>query len=113
LLIATLADSEWIKQATTAAIGAARTGEISIKRDGSMLALPKQVQYAKLFNYILHSVAGSTNIYDIWDKMIDMTTDEKTRKPVDANVKRLMNRVAFNRGFENKTDSQAKLILSL
>jgi hypothetical protein len=113
LLIATLADSEWAKEATWAAIDATRIGTINIKRGDSQIALPKQVQYAKLFNYILHNTAGINTIYSIWKRLEDMMRDPKTRKNIDANVKRLMNRIAFNKGFEGKTVNQAKLILSL
>lgn len=113
LLIATLADSEWVKQATVQAIGATRGGDITIKRDNSLLALPKQVQYAKTFNYLLHNTTGINTIYAIWERMKEMTTDPETRKNIDANIKRLMNRIDFDKGFESKNVNQAKLVLSL
>ncbi len=113
LLIATLADSEWMKEATRQSIGATRTGDIQIKRDNSLLALPKQVQYAKLFNYLLHNTTGINGIYDIWKKLHEMTADPETRKVIDANIQRLMNRIEFNQGFQGKNLNQVKLILSL
>jgi hypothetical protein len=113
LLIATLADSEWVKEAARQSIGATRTGDIQIKRENSLLALPKQVQYAKLFNYLLHNTTGINGIYDIWEKLKQMTVDPETRKVIDANIQRLMNRIEFNQGFQGKNLNQVKLILSL
>lgn len=108
LLIASIADSEWVKEATTAALDSVRS-----KRESSSLALPKLVQYAKLFNYLLHNTAGINGIYDIWKKMSEMTETVDTRKLADANVRKLMNRLKFNNGFTGKTKSDWRMILSL
>lgn len=108
LLIASIADSEWIREATSAAMESVRS-----KREGSSMALPKLVQYAKLFNYILHNTSGINGIYDIWNKMLEMTEAVDTRKLADANVARLMKRVKFNNGFAGKTKADWRLILSL
>lgn len=113
LLIATMADSYW-QQATASSIGAARNPQlIGIKRDNSLVFLPKQVQYAKIFNYILHNTANINGLYDIIKRLKEITGDKDRRKPIDANVQRLLNRLSFDRGFENKTPNQAKLLLSL
>lgn len=111
LTIATIADSVW-EEATKASLAAARSNNITMKRDNSRFTLPKQVQYAKLFNYLLHNVTNINNIYDIYNRLKVMT-DPDNRKPIDANVQRLMNRVDFEKGFEGKTVAKAKLILSL
>jgi len=113
LLIATMADSYW-QQATAASIGAARNPQlIGIKRDNSLMFLPKQVQYAKVFNYMLHNTSNINGLYDIVKRLKEMTSDREHRKPIDANVQRLINRLSFDRGFEGKTPNQAKLLLSL
>lgn len=111
LLIASIADSEWVKEATNAGMTAANS--VRSKRESSTMRLPKLVQYAKLFNYLLHNTAGINGIYDIWTKLTSMTEDVATRKLVDANVRKLMSRLKFDGGFENKTLSDAKMILSL
>lgn len=108
LLIASIADSEWIKESTAAAIDSVRS-----KRESSSLALPKLVQYAKLFNYLLHNTAGINGIYDIWNKLTDMTEAVDTRKLADANVRKLMSRVKFNNGFSGKTNADWRMIMSL
>lgn len=108
LLIASIADSEWVKDATRASIDAVRS-----KRESSSLRLPKLVQYAKLFNYLLHNTAGINGIYDIWTKLALMTEDELGRKLIDANVRKFMSRLKFDaKGFEGKTQSDVRLILS-
>lgn len=113
LLIATMADSYW-QQATAASIGAARNPQlIGIKRDNSLIFLPKQVQYAKVFNYMLHNTANINGLYDIVKRLKEIVGDQDHRKPIDANVQRLLNRLGFDKGFENKTPNQAKLLLSL
>lgn len=113
LLIATMADSYW-QAATAAAIGAARNPQlIGIKRDNSLLFLPKQVQYAKVFNYILHNTANINGLHDIIAHLRSITGDRDRRKDIDANVQRLLNRLDFTKGFEGKTPNQAKLLLSL
>lgn len=108
LLIASIADSEWVKEATKVGIDSVRN-----KRESSSLALPKLVQYAKLFNYLLHNTAGINGIYNIWDKLTEMTESIDTRKLIDANVRKLINRVKFNNGFSNKTRADWRMILSL
>lgn len=108
LLIASIADSEWIKESTAAAIDSVRS-----RRESSSMALPKLVQYAKLFNYLLHNTAGINGIYNIWDKLTDMTESVDTRKLADANVRKLMSRVKFNNGFSGKTNADWRMILSL
>lgn len=108
LLVASIADSEWVKDATRASIDAVRS-----KREASSLRLPKLVQYAKLFNYLLHNTAGINGIYDIWTKLANMTEDELGRKLVDANVRKFMSRLKFDaNGFEGKSQSDVRLILS-
>ena len=111
LLIASVADSEWVREATRAGMTAADS--VRSKRESSSLRLPKLVQYAKLFNYLLHNTAGINGIYDIWSKLTSMTEDPFTRKAVDANVRKIMSRVKLDNGFEEKTQSDARLILSL
>ena len=111
LLIASIADSEWVREATKA--GMTATNSVRSKRESSILRLPKLVQYAKLFNYLLHNTSGINGIYDIWKKMTDMTEDVIGRKLIDANVRKLLNRVGFDQGFENKSVSDVKTILSL
>lgn len=111
LLIASIADSEWIKKATEAGVKAADS--VRSKRESSSMALPKLVQYAKLFNYLLHNSAGINGFYGIWKKFTKITDDRDTRKPVDANVRKLMSRVPFDAGFQNKTRSDARIVLSL
>jgi hypothetical protein len=110
LLIASIADSEWFRQSTAAAIDA--TKAVRSKRESSSLRLPKLVQYAKLFNYLLHNSAGINGIYDIWGKFTQMTEDPFTRKAIDANLRKFMNRLKFDSGFEGKTQADARLILS-
>ena len=108
LLIASIADSEWVRDATRAAVDAVRS-----KRESSSLRLPKLVQYAKLFNYLLHNTAGINGIYDIWAKLATMTEDELGRKLIDANVRKFMGRLKFDaNGFEGKSQSDVRLILS-
>lgn len=113
LLFATIADSVWAREATEAAIGAARGIKVETKRDDSVLALPKLAPYAKLFNYVLHNTNNIGNIYDIWGTLRRMIANPDQRKAIDANVQRIMNRVDFNNGFENKTTPQVKIILAL
>lgn len=110
LLIASIADSEWVREATRAGMTAADS--VRSKRESSSLRLPKLVQYAKLFNYLLHNTAGINGIYDIWGKLTEMTEDVVSRKLIDANVRKFMSRLKFDGGFENKTPADARLILS-
>lgn len=112
LLIATIADSTW-RRPTEAAIGATRASETVIKRENSLVTLPKLAPYAKLFNYLLHNVSNINGIYEIWTKLKANIGNTELRKTIDANVQRLMNRLSFDNGFEAKTVDQAKLILSL
>lgn len=111
LLIATIADSVW-KTATYNAVDAARNNETLIKRDNSLLTLPKQVQYAKLFNYMLHNLSNINGLYNMWDKMKEMVADPEKRKKIDANVQRMMVRLGLDKGFKNKTIGQMKMALS-
>jgi len=111
LLIFSIADSEWIAQATRAGMSSADA--VRDKIQSSSLGLPKLVQYAKLFNYLLHSVAGTNTFYDIWETFTGMVANEGTRKAIDANLRKLMNRLKFDNGFEDKTPADAKMILSL
>jgi len=110
LLIASIADSEWVKEATRAGMTAADS--VRSKRESSSMRLPKLVQYAKLFNYLLHNVSGINGIYDIWAKLTNMTEDPLTRKLIDANVRKLMSRLKFDSGFEGKTQADVRLVLS-
>lgn len=110
LLIASIADSEWFKGSVAAGIDAAKS--VRSKRESSSLRLPKLVQYAKLFNYLLHNSAGINGLYDIWGKFTQMTEDVLGRKAIDANLRKLMNRLKFDNGFEGKTESDARLIMS-
>src|SRR5581483_3722373 len=111
LLIATIADSVW-KTATERSIDAARNNETLIRRDNSLLSLPKQVQYAKLFNYMLHNLSNINGLYDMWDKMKAMVSDPERRKKIDANVQRMMVRLGLDKGFKNKTIGQMKMALA-
>ncbi len=85
---------------------ATRSNQIGIKRDDSIVALPKQVQYAKLFN-ILQQILLVSTVSTIC-MLSSMTEDIETRKAIDANLQRLMNRVDFRGGFEGKNVNQAK-----
>lgn len=111
LLIASIADSEWIREATLAGIEAAES--VRSKRDSSSMALPKLVQYAKLFNYLLHNSSNINGFYGIWKKLTKITDDRDTRKPIDANVRKMMSRVPFDRGFDGKTRADSRMVLSL
>lgn len=112
LLIATIAESVW-GGVTEATLDAIRGNETRIRRDQSALLLPKQVQYAKVFNYLLHNMSNINGIYDMWDKMKSLVSDPEKRKAIDANVQRMMNRLNFDQGFKDKDMNQAKLILAL
>lgn len=112
LLVATIADSVWKKAAensVTAAIG----NETEMNRDNSSLTLPKQAQYAKLFNYLLHNMANVGDIYSMWEKMKAMTSNVSKRKSIDANVQRIMIRLGFEKGFKGKTQDQSKMIMAV
>jgi hypothetical protein len=111
LLIASVADSEWTRNATSAAMTAADS--VRSKREASSMRLPKLASYAKLFNYLLHNTAGINGIYDIWSKLTAMTEDTVSRKLIDANVRKLMSRVKLDNGFEGKTQADVRLALSL
>lgn len=110
LLVASVADSEWVREATRAGMTAADS--VRSKRESSSLRLPKLVQYAKLFNYLLHNTAGINGIYDIWAKLTGMTEDVISRKLIDANVRKFMSRLKFDSGFEGKTQADVRMILS-
>jgi hypothetical protein len=110
LLLASIADSIW-KQATSASIAATQSDEILIRRDASSVGLPKAAQYAKLFNYILHSSANKNGIYSILDNLNQITSDVETRKPIDANIKRVLGRLNADNGFKNKNWAQVRTLL--
>lgn len=110
LLYATIADSSW-KDATNAGIQSALS-TIRIKRENSLVALPKTAPYAKLFNYTLHNVTDLNGIYDKIDRLKDMVSDPETRKAIDANVQRVLNRLDFDKGFKDKSIDQMKVLLS-
>lgn len=112
LLIATIAESVW-GGVTEATLDMIRGNQTRIKRENSELLLPKQVQYAKVFNYLLHNMANINGIYDMWDKMKGMVSDPETRKMIDANIQRMMNRLNFDNGFKDKSIDQSKIILAL
>lgn len=112
LLMATISDSAW-RSATKSAVEAATNTETIIKREASTLTLPKLAPYAKLFNYLLHNSANINGIYQIWEHLRDMVSEPSTRKNIDANVQRLLNRIDFDNGFENKNVAQVKIILAL
>lgn len=110
LLVASIADSEWVREATRAGMTAADS--VRSKRESSIVRLPKLVQYAKLFNYLLHNTSGINGIYDIWTKLTTMTEDVISRKLIDANVRKFMSRLKFDSGFEGKTQADVRMILS-
>lgn len=114
LLIATIADSYW-KVATSQALGSATADRdlTVINRDNSEVKLPKQAQYAKLFNYMLHNLSNINGLYEMWSKMEEMTSDPEKRKKIDANMKRVMVRMGFTGGFKGKTLDQIKMLLAL
>lgn len=110
LLGATIADSTW-KDVTKQSIGATRSNETVIKRDNSVLTLPKLTPYAKLFNYLFHNVSNINGIYAMWDRMKEMVGGDN-RKNIDANVQKLMNRLDFEKGFEGKTIQASRIIIA-
>lgn len=111
ILVATIADSVW-KKASEASVGAALKNETVINRQNSVLTLPKQAQYAKLFNYMLHNLSNINGLYNMWDKLKDMTSNPETRKAIDANVQRVMVRLGLNQGFKGKGLDNAKIALA-
>lgn len=123
LLFATLPDSEFTdlfkenwKAAQERSIEEIKAGsfggqDIAINRRRSTVKLPKLVQYAKTFNYVLHNVAGSDSIYSITDKLAKLAQNPTIQK--NANIYRLLNRLKLSKGFEGKTFGQIKGIMKV
>lgn len=112
LLMASVADSIW-RDATSSALAASSPNLIDIRRDNSSVGLPKAAQYAKLFNYILHTSANIGNIYDVVQNLYDRVSDKQSRKDWDANVMRLLNKVKFSEGFKGLSYPEQRVILKL
>lgn len=112
LLMASVADSIW-RDATSSALAATSPNLIDVRRDNSSVGLPKAAQYAKLFNYILHTSANIGNIYDVVQNLYDRTSDIDSRKNIDANVQRLLNKIKFSNGFKDLSYPEQRVVLKL
>lgn len=110
LLLATIADREFLKQSVGSTLRTLQGINTRIKRENSQVRMPKLVSYAKTFNYVLHNVSNINGIYDIYKKLTLMAGN--TRIKTNAVVDALVTRLNFKSGFKGKSIDQAKLILS-
>ena len=110
LLLASIADSVWAHSADDA-LSTTDPNKINMRRDNSVVGLPKATQYAKLFNYILHTSANIGNIYDVLKTLQDRVSDPETRRLVDANVQRFLNKLAADKGFQDRSWANTKVLM--
>jgi hypothetical protein len=79
-----------------------------VDRSQSTLKMAKQANYAKLFNYVMHTLAGRNSIYNMNKVLAE--TSKNTKIKQNANVRRLQARLKWS-DFANKSINQMKLLL--
>ncbi len=97
-MFSTIADSDF----------ANTTQGYTVDRSESTLKLPKQANYAKLFNYVMNNLSGRNGIYNQQKALTDLSANTKIKQ--NANVRRLQARLKWS-NFATKSLDQMKLLL--
>jgi len=112
LLMATVADSEFVKSTIINSLQTRDLAQTRPIRD-NVMRMRMLAPYAKLFNYVLYNTANVPGIYNMFDKLTNLSTNTNLKQ--NANLKSLLDRLKYNseKGFEGLSVPEIKLLLKL